>query len=130
MAFYADTSALVKLVATEAETAALRAWISLTSPVLVSSDLVRTELVRAVRRVAPEHVIQARTVLDALILVTPSAATFETAAFLDPSILRSLEALHLAAALELGDDLEGFLCYDQRLAEAATAHGVRVIAPH
>ncbi|MDF1489465.1 hypothetical protein [Tessaracoccus caeni] len=43
-------------------------------------------------------------VLDALILVTPSATTFETAPFLDPSILRSLEILHLAASQELGDD--------------------------
>lgn len=129
MAFYADTSALVKFVIAEAETPKLQGWISEVSPVLVSSDLTRTELLRAVRRTAPDQTVRARAVLDSLILITPSPATFESAAFLDPSILRSLDALHLATALELGDDLEGFVCYDQRLAEAAIAHGMTVVAP-
>lgn len=130
VAYYADTSALVKLVAHEAETTVLREWISRMSPVLVSSDLTRTELLRATRRSTPHLVTQARAILDTLILVTPSPATFEAAAFLDPAILRSLDALHLATALELGDDLDGFLCYDQHLVDAATAHGITVVAPH
>ncbi|WP_341729695.1 type II toxin-antitoxin system VapC family toxin [Brooklawnia sp.] len=129
MVFYADTSALVKLVVAEPETRRLRSWISQTSPTLVSSDLTRTELLRAARRTAPDQIVQARAVLDSLILITPSPATFEAAAFLDPAILRSLDALHLATALELGDDLDGFVCYNQRLAEAAKAHGMTVVAP-
>lgn len=53
MAYYLDTSALVKLVVTEAESASLRAWITKTEAVAVSSDLARTELARAVRRGSP-----------------------------------------------------------------------------
>lgn len=129
MAFYVDTSALVKLVVAEAETGALRAWITDKEPVLAASDLVRTELMRAVRRAVPERATAARLVLDALTLLTATSAVFDAAGRLDPAILRSLDALHLASALELGDDLDGFVTYDERLAEAARAQGMMVIAP-
>ena len=72
---------------------------------------------------------QARAVLDAVILLSMPAATFERAALLDPTIVRSLDALHLAAALELGDELAGFITYDDRLASAASAHGITVVTP-
>lgn len=129
MAFYIDTSAIVKLVVHEAETAALRSWIAAENRTLVSSDLTRTELLRAVRRAAPDRAVPARAVLDSITLLTVSTATFEAAAQLDPTILRSLDAVHLAAALELGDDLVGLVTYDDRLADAARAHGVAVVAP-
>ncbi|MFT5202590.1 MAG: prevent-host-death family protein [Candidatus Aldehydirespiratoraceae bacterium] len=48
---------------------------------------------------------------------------------LDPSVLRSLDALHLATALDLGDDPEGLVTYDDRLADAAEANGVAVVSP-
>jgi predicted nucleic acid-binding protein len=48
---------------------------------------------------------------------------------LDPPPLRTLDAIHLAAALDLGDDLEAMVTYDERLAEAAVANGIRVVAP-
>ena len=48
---------------------------------------------------------------------------------LDPTTLRSLDALHLAAALDLGDDLDGLVTYDDRLAEAAALNGVPVTTP-
>jgi predicted nucleic acid-binding protein len=54
---------------------------------------------------------------------------FEGAGRLEPSGLRSLDAIHLAAALDLGDDLEGLVTYDDRLAEAAVSNGVAVVAP-
>lgn len=129
MAHYIDTSALTKLVVAEDETPALQSWITATNSILVSSDLARAELLRAVRRAATDRVVQARAVLDSLTLVVVTTATFETAGQLDPTILRTLDAVHLAAALELGDDLDGLVTYDDRLSEAARAHGISVVAP-
>ncbi len=129
MAFYLDTSALVKLVVAEAETPALEAWLDERERLLVSSDLARTELMRAVRRVAPDHLVRARAVLEAVTLLTLTSAIFDGAGRLDPLELRSLDALHLAAALELGDELEGVVAYDERLAAAAAVNGIVVVAP-
>ena len=129
MAFYVDTSALVKLVVAETETVALRSWLQETDRELVASDLARTELIRAVRRSVPDRLLQARAVLDSVTLVEVRTSMFEGAGRLDPVGLRSLDAIHLAAALDLGDDLEGLVTYDDRLAEAAIANGVPVVAP-
>jgi predicted nucleic acid-binding protein len=129
VAFYVDTSALVKLVVAEAETSALRAWLGESARELVSCDLARTELMRAVRRVVPDRVLQARKVLDAVTLVQVTPAVFESAGRLDPVELRSLDSIHLAAALDLGDDLDGLVTYDDRLADAAVSNGVAVVAP-
>lgn len=129
MAFYVDTSALVKLVVAESETAALRAWLEDPARELVACDLARTELMRAVRRAVPDRVLQAREVLDAVTLVHVTPAVFEDAGRLDPAGLRSLDAIHLAAALDLGDDLDGLITYNDRLAEAAISNGVAVVAP-
>lgn len=128
--FYADTSALVKLVASERESAALRQWIRETDDlVLASSDLVRTELMRAIRRTYPAHATRARDLLDALLLVSITADICESAARLEPATLRSLDAIHLATALGLGDDLDAVVVYDDRLLESARSYGLRTIAP-
>lgn len=129
MACYVDTSALVKLVVEEPETEALRAWLAAADRSPVSCDLARTELLRAVRRAAPDRTVRAREVLDAITLVTVRTAIFEQAGRLDPPVLRTLDALHLAAALDLGDDLEAVVTYDERLAQAARANGLPTIAP-
>jgi prevent-host-death family protein len=129
MAFYLDTSALVKLVVAEAETPALLTWLRAADRAPVSCDLARTELLRAVRRVAPDRAVQVRTVLDSVTLVQVSTAMFEEAGRLDPTLLRSLDAVHLAAALALGDDLEGLVTYDERMAAAAEFNGLPVSAP-
>ena len=129
MAYYLDTSALVKLVVAELETPALMAWLTAADRAPVSCDLARTELLRAVRRVAPHRAVQARTVLDSVTLVEVSTAMFEEAGRLEPALLRSLDAVHLAAALALGDDLEGLVTYDERLADAAEINGLPVTAP-
>jgi len=129
VAFYLDTSAAVKLVVEERGSKALRSWIARTRASIVSSDLTRTELLRATRRGAPERMPQARAVLDSLILITLPTQLFERAADLEPDLLRSLDALHLAAALDLGDDLDGIVTYDDRLGAAAVAHGITVVAP-
>jgi uncharacterized protein len=129
VAHYLDTSALVKLVVAEAETEALRAWLQQADRTPVSCDLARTELMRAVRRAAPDRLVQARAVLDSITLIQLATSTFEDAGRLDPAVLRTLDAVHLAAALELGDDLDTVVTYDDRLAEAAQNNGIPVTAP-
>ena len=124
-----DTSALTKLVVAEPESAALHAWATTPGRVLVTSDLTRTELVRAVRRVDATLALAARAVLDAVVLIRATPAVFESAARLDPPGLRTLDALHLATALILGDDLEAMVTYDERLAQSCTPYGVTVLAP-
>lgn len=129
MAHYLDTSALVKLVAHERETPALLAWLAETDRTPVTSDLARTELVRASRRISPALTVAARDALDTVTILRLPTTILEHAALLDPPSLRSLDAVHLAAALTLGDDLESVVTYDDRLADAAEASGIRVIAP-
>ncbi len=127
--FYLDTSAAVKLVVAERGSQALRRWLAWRDGEIVSSDLLRTELLRATRRAAPAQMVQARAVLDSIGLITMPAAIFERAATLEPNLLRSLDSMHLAAALELGDELEGVIKYDSRMADGARSLGISVIAP-
>ena len=129
MAFYLDTSAAAKLVVAEPASEAMASWAATNETRVIASDLLRTELLRATRRGAPDRMQRARSVLDALTLFNLTPATFERAATLDPEELRSLDALHLAAALELGDELDGIVTYDNRMAAAASLYGVAVIAP-
>ena len=129
MAWYIDTSALAKLVVAEVETPVLLAWFAESERNPVSSDLARTELLRAVRRVAPEQVVRARDVLESVTLVQITTAMFESAGLVDPAVLRTLDAVHLSAAMALGDELEGLVTYDDRLAHAAVSNGIRVLAP-
>lgn len=126
---YLDTSAAMKLVVAEHGSTALRRWLRPRVEQLVSSDLLRTELLRAVRRATPGRVLRAREVLDSLLLARVSTTICERAATLEPSGLRSLDALHLACALDLGDELEAIVTYDERLSGAARANGIEVIAP-
>ncbi|WP_448808722.1 type II toxin-antitoxin system VapC family toxin [Agromyces bauzanensis] len=129
MAHYLDTSALVKLVIEEPESEALADWFASPDREPVTSDLARTELLRTVRRWAPQQAVAATQVLEATTVLTLATSTFETAARLDLVELRSLDALHIAVALELGDELEGFVTYDDRQADAVRAYGIEVVAP-
>ena len=129
MAFYVDSSAMLKLAFTEPESVQLREWLTQEQPVLVGSDLVRTETIRAVRRTFPEQLERALTTLGLLNLLRVTPTAFRRASDLGPESLRSLDALHLASALELGEDLDGMITYDSRLTVACARHGVRVMAP-
>ncbi|HEV2930685.1 MAG TPA: type II toxin-antitoxin system VapC family toxin [Propionibacteriaceae bacterium] len=129
MAYYVDTSALVKMIIYEHETRALIDWLVQQDEPLVSCDLVRAEIVRATRRRHSDRVVRARQVLEALVLTRLSPAVLDHAGRLDPIGLTTLDAVHLAAALDLGDDLSGLVTYDDRLAAAAEANGVAVVAP-
>ena len=129
MAVFIDTSAAVKLVSAERESEALRQWLADLKPDVVSSELLRTELMRALHRHPLTSSEQAAPILDTIAMVTPTSIDFAKAGDLDPPELRSLDALHLAVALGLGDDVDSMLTYDHRLADAAEAHGLTVIAP-
>lgn len=129
MAFYVDTSALVKAVIQEEHSDAFREWHGGISAPLVTSDLARAELPRAVRRADSTQAVRARAVLDRMTILVVTTELFQAAARLEPTSLRTLDAVHLACALDLGDDLEGLVAYDDRLLEAAQAYGVATITP-
>ncbi len=127
--YYLDTSAAVKLLIAEEGTNPLIKWLESHEDQVFSSDLLRTELLRVARRTAPDLMVQARAILDALVLLTLSTELCERAAILEPRLLRSLDAIHLAAAMEMGDDLRGLVTYDQRLAAGAESLGIEVLTP-
>ena len=118
----------MKLVVAEPHGPALRRW-AVKHPQLVSSDLLRTEALRTARRMSPEIVGATRAALEVVALGAIPSEIYERAAELDPSILRTLDAVHLAWALAMGDDLEGVVTYDDRLAAAARIYGVNVVSP-
>ena len=129
MAYYVDTSALVKVIIHEQETSALSDWMLRQDEPLVCCDLVRAELVRATRRRHTDRVVRARQLLEAIVLTRLTPAILDQAGRLDPIGLTTLDAVHLAAALDLGDDLSGLVTYDDRLAAAAQTNGIEVVAP-
>ncbi len=128
-AVYLDSSAVVKLAVPETESAALRAFLA-EVPWRVTSVIAQIESLRAVRRRAlgpSEGRMQA--VWQGLSWVALSAGVRRAAARLGPPELRSLDAIHLASALELGPDLGGMVTYDARLAAAARTVRIRVWSP-
>ena len=125
--YYLDTSAAVKLLIAEEGTNSLIRWLESHEGRVFSSDLLRTELLRVTRRAAPDLMVQARAILDALVLLTLSTELCERAAILEPRLPRSLDAIHLAAAMEMGDDLRGLVTYDRRLAAGAESLGIEVL---
>lgn len=127
---YVDTSALVKLVVPEAETASLQAWMrSQRGEAFFSSQLARVELIRVVLRVAPDRLERARDVLRGLALLRIDDEIFEAAESLPPAALRSLDAVHLATAYALRSHVNAFVTYDTRLADAATILRMNVASP-
>jgi len=124
---YLDTSAAVKLLLLEQGSLAIRAYVS--DQDWASSVLLRTELVRAVVRVDPSVVPRALDLLLQPRLLAVEARILDTAARLSPPSLRSLDAIHLASALELRDELTAFVAYDDRLLAAASALGMPVASP-
>ena len=125
--WYADTSAVAKLVQPEPETGALLDWLG--GRRWVVSDLHRTELRRAALRVGPGTLARAERLLAEVDLLTLSGNEYDLAGRLQPAGLRSLDALHLAAARALGRDLAGVVGYDQRLLDAAAEAGIPVASP-
>lgn len=127
---YLDSSALVKLVRPEAETDALLQFLS-GWPERISSAIARVEVLRAVRRAGAGETAheRAESIFARIGLVRVDEAVLSRAAHLEPLELGSLDAIHVATALSVGEDLGGMICYDARLARAAARSGVATMAP-
>lgn len=125
---YVDASAWAKLLIDEPESAALVAWVDQrleAQDQLVSSHLLVTELHRLANR-SGASAVDVSAALSVVNLALPDPATFRTAGLL-PGPLRSLDALHVASALELA--AESFVSYDERQLTAAESVGIRTQSP-
>jgi predicted nucleic acid-binding protein len=125
---YVDTSAFMKLITPEVETAALQHYLQF-RPLRVSCGLLRTEALRAAMRLSQEHVAMVRRQMRTVALVDLTRDLMEQAGTLLPAGLRSLDAIHLAAALSLGDELGDLITYDARMVAAAEAQGLSAVSP-
>ena len=130
MRTYLDTSALVKLVVTERESTALKAYLrAIDADTLFTTGLARTELVRAVAGAGVRVVAQARLILDELDTINLTRDLLDAAADLRAARLRTLDAIHLAAAQRAGTELRALLTYDSRIAAAAADLGMAFAGP-
>lgn len=125
---YLDASAIVKLVVVEAESLALRRHV-LRYQGWSSSTIAQVEVRRAVAARQPLLLDVAELTLGDIDFIDLDESILRQASTLPPAVLRSLDAIHIASALALGDALEALVTYDRRMAEAATSLGIRVVAP-
>lgn len=128
---YLDTSAVAKLFIAEPESRDVRRWLAgQPDPHLVSSALLGVELIRVLELMNPATVPAAERFLATnvdIVEITPPVLA--DAASVPPPRLRTLDAIHLATALDLRDSVDVLLSYDKLLLEASRAAGLRVAAP-
>lgn len=132
--FYVDASALVKVIANEPGTKDLAIYLE--GAELASSELVLTEVPRALRRKAAaapgfplrEVLEQAGTLIDSVSLRPVDDALLIGAGMLAEPALRSLDAIHVATAVHLYP-IDAFVTYDKRQAAVARLAGLRTVAP-
>lgn len=125
---YVDSSAIVKLAVQEPESAVLRRFLARRQP-LVSSALARAEVARALLPSGPEAVARGEEVLRRIQLLRINDQVLSAAGHLLPLELRSLDAIHLASAGQLGISVRQIVTYDERMAGAARTIGWTVVAP-
>lgn len=125
---YIDTSALLKLIKPEAGSEAVAAFLHEETE-LVSSALLAVEARRGALRNAPEKLPRLDILLTRIDMVEISAPIIESASRLPDPLLRSLDAIHLATALLIREEIDVLLTYDERLTEAARAHRITTAAP-
>ena len=125
---YLDSSAIVKLAIKEPESAALRRFLRRRTQI-ASSALAQTEVARALIAQGPEAVRRGGDLLQTVSLVRVSDQVLALAGQLLPVELRSLDAIHLATARLLGNDLAALVTYDGRLAAGARGLKIRVVSP-
>jgi predicted nucleic acid-binding protein len=128
-ALYLDSSAFVKVVVEETESAALRAFLAASGSRRVSSALLRAEALRAVRHLGPDAVATVREGLRRVDLIGIDDRILDSAGILEPQVLRTLDAIHLATALAAGDDLDAIVTYDERMVAAARLVGLTTATP-
>ena len=122
---YLDSSAITKLVIEERGSAAIRA--AVTDATLVTSRIAVVEVTRAVARV--DAAADCDPVFDVLAFVELDEDLARAAAVAGTPDLRSLDAIHLASAALLGDELDAFVTYDTRQAHAVAIAGITVRSP-
>jgi predicted nucleic acid-binding protein len=128
-AVYLDSSAFVKLVVEETESVALRAYLANHGARRVSSALLRAESLRAVRHLGPDALATVREGLRRVDLIGIDDRILDAAGTLEPRVVRTLDAIHLATAIAIGDDLEAIVTYDERMLDAASLLGLRAATP-
>lgn len=127
---YIDTSALLKLVRDEAESQAMRDYLAADgAPGLVSSALITVEVRRGAIRSNPARLPRIDILLATVTQIEISLAVIESAGRIRDPMLRSLDAIHLATALLVREELSVLLSYDERLLDAAAAHGIPTAVP-
>jgi len=126
---YVDTSALVKLVIDEPESESLAAQLVESGLTLTSSELAEVELLRAVARSGPDRIREANGLLRRTLLLPMTREIRKRAASIKPVSVRSLDAVHLATAIEIQADLHSLLSYDAGLLAAAQGAGIAVSSP-
>jgi predicted nucleic acid-binding protein len=127
---YLDSSALMKFVRRENETAALSGWLShRPDQPVVTSELGRVEVLRSARRISDRALAEARAVVGDLDLVPLNRAVQDVACDIGDPLLPTLDALHLASALLIGEGLTALIAYEDRLVDAARAAGLLVATP-
>ena len=124
---YVDASGVLKLVLDEPDSPAMRRWFTEADRV-VTSRVGLVETVRAARR-RPHDRAHLTVILNSIEVFELDPAVAGVAAALGPPLLRTLDAIHLATALALVPDLDAFVTYDDRLAEAARSLGLPVVRP-
>lgn len=128
--YYADTSAVIKLLAEETHSRAFAAFYDTHADAeWVSSALLRIEVTRAVARAMPALLPDARDLLLAFSAIAIDDDVVESVMNEPNRALRSLDAIHLATARILGPDLDAVVSYDDRLIKAATDAGLATASP-
>ena|SRR5215471_11519511 len=125
---YIDTSAFVKLCWPEQESDALRAHLG--GRPLISSILLHIEALRAALRRSPADVAIAQQRLRRVSRLELAGVTISVASTMFPPEVRSLDAIHIAAAKLLDADLDELITYDDRMRQAAIAQGLSVSSPN
>ena len=127
---YLDSAAVVKLVHAEPESAALRGWLDERAKTpWISSVLAEIESVRALVRYAPAAASRLPAVLDQIDLIDLDQRIRMLARTVTPATVRSLDAIHLGAALRFRPSLTSFVTYDKRLLDAAQPAGLPIDSP-
>jgi uncharacterized protein len=128
--YYADSSAVIKLLAEESHSHAFAAFYDAHADAeWVSSALLRIEVTRAVARAMPVLLPDARDLLLAFSTIAIDDDIVEGAMNEPDRTLRSLDAIHLTTARILGPDLDAVVSYDDRLVKAAQDAGLVTVSP-